>query len=152
MKINNWVKGAAALGVLGLAAACGTQAAATTPATSVPAAATQAPAATTSPAPAPVKTVYVPGPTQPPTIIYVPIAGAPAPPSNNLTVCGGGVFAGSVTSCPFALNVAASYPGPGQVANVYSPVTGLNYTMTYSEFNGTVVATGGNNAYVQFPG
>ena len=53
MKINNWVKGAAALGVLGLAAACGTQAAATTPAASAPAAATQAPAATTSPAPAP---------------------------------------------------------------------------------------------------
>jgi hypothetical protein len=39
-----------------------------------------------------------------------------------------GVYAGTDTSCPFALNVAADYTGSGpDYAN--SPVTGLPYTM-----------------------
>ena len=76
---------------------------------------------------------------------------APAPAG--LTSCGSGVFAGSSTSCPFAENVAAAYGGDGgpDVENVYSPVTGQSYAMTYVIAGaGTVIATGGNGAYVQF--
>jgi len=76
-----------------------------------------------------------------------------------MTNCTGGateastIWAGSGTSCPFALNVAADHAGGGgpDVETVYSPVTGQSYVMTYSEVGaGTVIATGGNGAYVQF--
>ena len=30
----------------------------------------------------------------------------------SLTACGGGVYAGADTSCPFALNLAGNYPAP----------------------------------------
>jgi hypothetical protein len=60
------------------------------------------------------------------------------------------VYAGADTSCPFALNVAANYAGPG-ADYAYSPVTGLNYTMTCNTWGyGNVTCTGGDNASVQF--
>ena len=106
--------------------------------------------APTTPAPttaAPAKTVYVAPP-------------APVGPSG--TNCGTdqngyGVYAGPNTSCPFALNIAADYNGAAydagpQVETVYSPVTGQNYSMTYTWSDGFVTATGGNDASVQFTG
>jgi len=58
--------------------------------------------------------------------------------------------AGSDTSCPFALNVAQDYTGPG-ADYAYSPVTGLNYIMNCGVVGaGTVICTGGDDAYVQF--
>jgi hypothetical protein len=75
---------------------------------------------------------------------------APAAPA--LTDCGGGVYAGADTSCPFALNVTEGYTGPG-ADYAYSPATGLNYTMNCTlEGASTVVCTGGDNAYVQWNG
>ena len=62
------------------------------------------------------------------------------------------MFAGANTSCPFALNVAADYTGPG-ADYAYSPVTGLDYTMNCTNTlaqPGTVTCTGGDNAFVQF--
>ena len=74
-----------------------------------------------------------------------PAASQPAPAG--LTNCGGGVYAGAGTSCPFALNVAANYTGTG-LDFAYSPVTGLSYTMNCSDSN-LIICTGGNNALVQ---
>jgi len=136
----------AAIPVIGLTvglglAACGSST--PTPAVTVtassapttPAATTPAPAAPAQPAP--VKTVYVQAP-----------AAAPAPaPAPVLTDCGGGVYAGADTSCPFALNVAANYTGTGP-DYAYSPVTGLSYTMNCSDSN-PIICTGGDNALVQ---
>ena len=78
-----------------------------------------------------------------------PQAAAPAAPAApaGLTACGGGVFAGSGTSCSFALNVAANYTGLGP-DYATSPVTGLSYTMNCSDSN-PIICTGGNNALVQ---
>jgi serine/threonine-protein kinase len=134
----------AAIPVIGLTvglglAACGSST--PTPAVTVtassapttPAATTPAPAAPAQPAP--VKTVYVQAP-----------AAAPAP-APVLTDCGGGVYAGADTSCPFALNVAANYTGTGP-DYAYSPVTGLSYTMNCSDSN-PIICTGGDNALVQ---
>lgn len=96
----------------------------------------------------------------PKVIIVKPPAPVYAGPSG--TNCGADqnghdVYAGANTSCPFALNVAADYNGAAydagpQVETVYSPVTGLNYIMTYTWSGGFVTATGGNNASVQFVG
>ena len=90
----------------------------------------------------------------PPKTVYVPVV--PAAPVSAMTSCIGGeapyyqVWAGPNTSCPFALNVAADYTGPG-VDYAYSPVTGLYYPMNCAiEGADTVVCTGGDNAYVQF--
>ena len=102
----------------------------TTPA-ATPAATT--PAAAAPAQPAPVKTVHVRAPAP---------AAAPA-----LTDCGGGVYAGADTSCPFALDVAANYSGTGP-DYAYSPMTGLSYTMNCSDSN-PIICTGGNNALVQ---
>lgn len=103
---------------------------------------------TTTPSPA---TVYV----QPPIIQTVYVT-PPAPPALALRVCAGGTYAydsiyvGGDTSCPFALNVAADYVGPG-ADYAYSPVTKLNYVMNCTIVGaGTVLCTGGNDAYVQF--
>jgi hypothetical protein len=75
---------------------------------------------------------------------------APAAPA--LTDCGGGVYAGADTSCPFALNVTEGYTGPG-ADYAYSPATGLTYTMNCTlEGASTVVCTGADNAYVQWNG
>jgi len=93
--------------------------------------------------------------------VYVP---APAPvylPASSLTYVGNGVYAGPNTSAPLALNVVAAWQASGDASwlasgqsvtiSVYSPVTGQWYAMTYSVVGaGTVIATGGNNAYVQF--
>ena len=81
-----------------------------------------------------------------------PAASAPvspaAPAASGLTSCGGGVYAGANTSCPFAQNVAANYVGSGP-DYAYSPVTGLSYIMSCTGSKPTV-CTGGNNALVQF--
>jgi hypothetical protein len=63
--------------------------------------------------------------------------------------CGGGLSVNSVTSCPFAANVADSYRSSGgaSIIDVYSPVTGRTYTMNCS--GGVPVAcSGGNGAAV----
>lgn len=65
-----------------------------------------------------------------------------------LTACGGGVYAGADTSCPFALNLAGSYAGPG-INDAYSPVTGQTYAMDCTG-ELPVICTGGNNALVEF--
>jgi serine/threonine-protein kinase len=134
----------AAIPVIGLTvglglAACGSST--PTPAVTVTASSAPTTPAATTPAaaapaqPAPVKTVYVQAP-----------AAAPAP-APVLTDCGGGVYAGADTSCPFALNVAANYTGTGP-DYAYSPVTGLSYTMNCSDSN-PIICTGGDNALVQ---
>jgi hypothetical protein len=72
----------------------------------------------------------------------------PAQPQG--TSCGANVSAGANTSCPFALNVAATYLSAGggtQSVVVYSPVTGQNYTMNCVA-GVPSVCTGGNNAVV----
>jgi hypothetical protein len=66
------------------------------------------------------------------------------------TSCGANVSAGSNTTCPFALNVAAEYlsQGGGTISIVvYSPVTGQNYTMNCVA-GVPSVCRGGNNAVV----
>jgi hypothetical protein len=152
----------AGLAIAGMSlTACGTTAATpairvtvTAPGTTAAAPTTAAPSASPSPsasspqivinnnpAPAPARTVYV----QPP-------AYEPAEPQ--LTDCNGGtyegdtIWAGSDTSCPFALNVAGNYTGTG-ADYAYSPVTGLWYDMTceYPSTDGSVACYGGNNAY-----
>lgn len=76
-------------------------------------------------------------------------------PAAGLTDCGGDVYAGGNTSCPFALNVEANYTGLG-VDYANSPVTGQDYTMNcvagYGNLNGgdSVVCTGGDNALVEW--
>lgn len=63
---------------------------------------------------------------------------------------GASVFAGnSETSCNFAINTAEAYRANGigsQPFSVYSPVTGLTYTMTCTVAGS--VCQGGNNALV----
>jgi len=80
------------------------------------------------------------------------VQAAPAT-GQDLRDIGGGVYAGSATSTAFAQNVVAAWkhdPTAG-VKQVYSPVTGQSYAMTYQLVGaGTVIATGGNGAYVQF--
>jgi serine/threonine kinase PknH len=143
MKLNKVIAIPALALTAGLSlAACGSSApAAVATVTASPAPTT--PAATTPAAPAPAQ----PAPAK---TVYVPVPAAPAAPAGPaLTNCGGDVFAGPDTSCPFALNVAEDYTGLG-ADYAYSPVTGLNYTMTCTEGVSTVVCTGGDNAYVQW--
>ena len=67
--------------------------------------------------------------------------------------CGGGIFAGSSTSCEFAQNVRAEYfsvPGDSVEINVYSPVTKQTYTMACVRTGDRVTCRGGNNAVVTF--
>jgi hypothetical protein len=115
-----------------------------------------------APAPRPTvtRTVTAPAPKPSPSTTTAPPKPAPAIPAqpasglntSGLTNCGGGVYAGANTSCPFALNVAADYTGPGDdYAN--SPVTGLSYTMSClpsANAGGWVNCTGGINASVWF--
>jgi len=76
---------------------------------------------------------------------------APAAPAQGLRYVGDGIYAGPNTSDAFARNVVSAWTGTPGVAYVYSPVTGQTYTMTYEVVGaGTVIATGGNGAYVQF--
>ena len=87
-------------------AGCGTTAAAATPSTS---SAGPAPTVTqtVAPAPVPTRTVIVqPAPVQ---TVY-----QPAQSSSAVTSCGSsGVYAGSNTSCPFALNVQQAWSASG---------------------------------------
>ena len=135
--------------------ACGSQAAPSAapthtvtaaPAFTTPAPTTAAPAPVAA-VPAPAKTVYVAPAARAPA---APVFVAPAQSSGNN--CGGGVYAGPNTSCAFAQNVVADYNGPGaDYENVYSPVTGQSYGMSYIMMTGNrVYATGGNNASVNF--
>lgn len=128
-------------------AGCGTTAAAATPSTS---SAAPAPTVTQTVAAAPVATrtvIVQPAPVQ---TVYQPAQGSSA-----LTGCGSsGVYAGSNTSCPFALNVQQAWSASG-VTNgtvyAYSPVTGQSYAMSCTEVGASTIAcSGGNNAYVQF--
>lgn len=67
--------------------------------------------------------------------------------------CGGGVFAGSSTSCEFAQNVREKYfsvPGDSVEIDVYSPVTKQTYTMACVRAGDRVTCRGGNNAVVAF--
>ena len=102
---------------------------------------------TPAPAPAPTHTTYVQAPAAPaPAAPAAPVTDVPA----GMTNCGGGVYAGADTSCPFAQNVAADWPNTG---NVYSPVTGQSYDMTCTgpgTYEDVVTCEGGNNAEVAF--
>jgi hypothetical protein len=105
------------------------------------------PAPTTA-APAPAKTVYVAPAAPAPAAPAAPVTDVPA----GMTNCGGGVYAGADTSCPFAQNVAADYTGNGPFS-AYSPVTGQSYTMTCTgpgTYEDVVTCEGGNNAEVAF--
>ena len=108
----------------------------------------------TSNQPATVK--VVPGPTKTiikhKTKVIHEAAPAPAQPAaGSLREAAPGVYAGPNTSNGFALNVAASWDGTDGVQQVYSPVTGQTYSMTYTtQADGSTVATGGNDAYVKF--
>ncbi|WP_440713450.1 serine/threonine-protein kinase [Gordonia sp. FQ] len=76
-----------------------------------------------------------------------------APPSWS-TPCSSTEGIGSgVTSCEFAASVRAAYlaagpKGGARVISAYSPVTGVNYTMSCGPEGGIVVCRGGNNAIV----
>jgi len=74
----------------------------------------------------------------------------PVPVAPQGTSCGSNVSAGPNTTCPFALNVAAEYltEGGGTISIVvYSPVTGLDYTMSCVA-GVPSICRGGNNAVV----
>lgn len=153
MKITKAILLAAAIVLAGGLAACGTTAPAAAPKAAVTVTARPVPTVTVTPtptvtktvAPVPTRTVYV-APPAPVIPAYIPVA--------NGTDCGGGVYAGADTSCPFALNVAANYTGAG-ADYAFSPVTGLDYTMYCNGGEGaldTVTCTGGDNALVDFTG
>jgi hypothetical protein len=74
--------------------------------------------------------------------------GGSAGSSSTGSSCGGGISVNSVTTCPFAANVAAAFydSGPGTVYAT-SPVTGQTYAMSCSG-GVTTVCTGGNGAAV----
>jgi Flp pilus assembly protein TadG len=74
----------------------------------------------------------------------------PVPVAPQGTSCGSNVSAGPNTTCPFALNVADEYltEGGGTISIVmYSPVTGLDYTMSCVA-GVPSICRGGNNAVV----
>jgi hypothetical protein len=80
--------------------------------------------------------------------------GTTTPAPNNTSSksgnCGGGIYAGSNTTCDFARNVASEYgkqSGPG-VVSAFSPATGKTISMS-CEGASPVVCTGGNNARVE---
>ena len=74
--------------------------------------------------------------------------------------CGGGVWANSTRSCPFAHNVLEQYAAANPegaasgaeswVINAWSPVTNQNYTMTCLREGDAVICRGGNDAAVFF--
>jgi septal ring factor EnvC (AmiA/AmiB activator) len=67
-----------------------------------------------------------------------------------MTSCDANVSAGANTTCAFAINVESTYYQSGggySTFDVYSPVTGLSYTMTCTPGIPTV-CRGGNNAVV----
>lgn len=71
----------------------------------------------------------------------------------DLRSCGGGVRAGTNTSCEFARNVRDEYfsvPGDSVQIDVYSPATNQTYTMACVREGDLVTCRGGNNAVVTF--
>jgi hypothetical protein len=86
------------------------------------------------------------------------VAAPPSPaagstPTQPGTTCGGGLFAGPNTSCTFAANVRSAYedaPGATASVRVFSPVTGMTYTMNCRKSGTGVTCSGGNNASVTF--
>ena len=78
----------------------------------------------------------------------------PSFPSGATAGCGGTVFAGPDTSCPFAQNVQQAYltsvnQGNAGTVTATSPVTGQTYTMQCTD-GSPVVCMGGTNAVVEF--
>jgi hypothetical protein len=74
-------------------------------------------------------------------------------PYANGRSCGGGLYAGPNTSCPFAENVRRAYfQAPGSAASVraFSPATGQIYTMNCAPSGAGITCSGGNNASVTF--
>lgn len=76
-----------------------------------------------------------------------------APPATNLRSCGGRLFAGGVTSCPFAANVETAWRGnPSSSVVAYSPVTHLTYSLLCStDATNEVVCTSSTRSVVEFP-
>ena len=74
-------------------------------------------------------------------------------PAGATTHCGGTVFAGPDTSCPFAENVANAYVNANGYGNTTvtaaSPVNGQTYSMQCTG-ESPVTCTGGANALVEF--
>ena len=97
-----------------------------------------------------------PGATTTTTTVQAPssTSTSPAPSATGSVDCGGGLTAGSHTSCPFATNTRNAYEAAGgtgdQTVSVYSPVTSQTYSMSCT---GSVphVCTGANSASVYFP-
>ena len=77
----------------------------------------------------------------------------PEYPQDATASCGGLVFVGPDTTCPFAENVAKAYTNANDSGNVTvtasSPATGETYTMQCSG-RSPVSCTGGTNAFVVF--
>jgi hypothetical protein len=70
---------------------------------------------------------------------------APAPSTPASTDCGGGLFAGPATSCPFAMNVQTAWqntPGESNTVTAYSPVTGQSYTESCGPSGTGIMCTG----------
>jgi hypothetical protein len=79
--------------------------------------------------------------------------GSTAAPVQSGTNCGGGIFAGPNTSCPFAQNVHDAWlaaPGDTNTLQVYSPVTNQTYTMNCAPAGSGITCSGGNNASVSW--
>lgn len=79
-----------------------------------------------------------------------PVTSEP-PSSPSVAPCSDTVSVGPATSCAFAYNVEdAYYSSPGNVVDVYSPTTGVTYTMSCSG-SAPTICSGGNNATVYLP-
>ena len=67
--------------------------------------------------------------------------------------CGGGVAAGTDTSCAFALNTAREWvdTSAGQTIQVFSPATKKSYTMRCRTNSTGTTCRGGNGATVYIP-
>jgi len=142
MNIKSCYAGLAGLALIGGLAACGSATQAAPPRAAVTVTATPPPTVTVTPTPTPTKTK---------TVVVVPAQTVYEPAAPALTNCGGGVYAGANTSCPFALNVAQAYQTdwtPGSAIYAYSPVTGSTYAMSCYGSDPTT-CTGGNNALVE---
>ena len=82
----------------------------------------------------------------------------PTYPAGATGSCGGVVFVGPDTSCPFAENVKRAYSNaysasstPPDTVSVASPVTGVTYEMRCTG-ESPVACRGGTNALVEFYG
>jgi hypothetical protein len=97
---------------------------------------------------------YVPpGPGSQLSSLTLTTADSPTYPAGATAGCGGAVFVGPDTSCPFARNVAKAYAGSVMAGNgtvtASSPVTGDSYQMNCTG-GSPVVCRGGTNAVVEF--